>query len=83
MDIICCYYCNKPAVSLDHSWPWLQDATVCKEHHKKLDLIWKGIRKANKKGICKTCNQVIEKGQSIVGEKKERHHLSCNDWIKK
>jgi hypothetical protein len=31
-NIITCYYCDKPAVSLDHSWPYLQEHTTCAEH---------------------------------------------------
>jgi hypothetical protein len=29
--IIKCYNCNKPAVTLDHSWPYLQEKTLCAE----------------------------------------------------
>jgi len=35
-QIITCHYCEKPAVSLDHSYPYLQGATTCKEHHEQL-----------------------------------------------
>lgn len=35
-DIIRCTYCTKYAVSIDHSYPWQRESTVCKEHHKKL-----------------------------------------------
>lgn len=30
--IIRCSYCTKPAISLDHSWPYLQEATYCADH---------------------------------------------------
>jgi len=33
LKIIKCSYCDKPAVSLDHSWPYLQDETTCKKHY--------------------------------------------------
>lgn len=33
--IIKCFYCDIPAVSLDHSWPWLQEGTFCAKHFKE------------------------------------------------
>lgn len=35
-EIIKCYYCSEPAVSLDHSWPYLVSYTVCKEHDEQI-----------------------------------------------
>lgn len=31
-SIIRCSYCKRPAISLDHSWPYLQEATHCAWH---------------------------------------------------
>lgn len=77
MIIITCNYCDKPAISLDHSWPWLQENTTCEEHHEKLELIWHGIRKSRKEGICGLCKKDILKGQEIIGKGKGRIHLTC------
>ena len=33
--IITCSMCNKPAVSLDHLWPYYRDMNRCKEHYGK------------------------------------------------
>ncbi len=30
--VIPCTYCAKPAISLDHSWPYLTEATYCADH---------------------------------------------------
>lgn len=30
--IIKCSYCNRPAISLDHCWPYLTEATYCAHH---------------------------------------------------
>lgn len=30
--IISCSYCKNPAISLDHSWPYLTEATYCADH---------------------------------------------------
>ncbi len=32
LKIIKCVYCDNPAVSLDHLWPYCNDHTVCKNH---------------------------------------------------
>jgi len=34
LKIITCSYCDKPAVSLDHCYPYLQESTVCEDHFK-------------------------------------------------
>jgi hypothetical protein len=31
--IIECEYCNRPAASLDHFWPYMSDDNFCKEHY--------------------------------------------------
>jgi hypothetical protein len=31
-NVIKCHYCDKPAVRLDHSWPYLVGMTTCEEH---------------------------------------------------
>ena len=33
MNIITCSMCNKPAVSLDHYWPYYSDHCLCEEHY--------------------------------------------------
>ena len=30
--IIRCSYCKRPAISVDHCWPYLQEATYCGHH---------------------------------------------------
>lgn len=35
LKIIKCEYCDKPAVSLDHHWPYMSDTTVCAKHFKE------------------------------------------------
>lgn len=32
-----CSYCKKPAVRLDHSWPWMMGTTSCKDHLDRYD----------------------------------------------
>lgn len=35
MKIISCSMCEKPAVSLDHHWPYFHDYCRCKDHYGK------------------------------------------------
>lgn len=37
--IIRCSYCKRPAISLDHSWPHLQEATYCARHRNWQELM--------------------------------------------
>jgi len=37
--IIRCSYCKRPAISLDHSWPYLQEATYCARHRNWQELM--------------------------------------------
>lgn len=30
--VIRCSYCTQPAISVDHCWPYLQEATYCDQH---------------------------------------------------
>lgn len=34
MKIITCCKCNKPAVQLDHLWPYYDDQCLCEDHNK-------------------------------------------------
>lgn len=42
--IIRCSYCKRPAVSLDHCWPYLQEATTCAVHFGQRQKLCKGKR---------------------------------------
>ena len=35
MEIISCSMCEKPAVSLDHHWPYFSDYCRCADHFRK------------------------------------------------
>ena len=37
LSIILCSMCDKPAVSLDHHWPYDDDLNRCEKHHGKRD----------------------------------------------
>ena len=37
--IIRCSYCTKPAISLDHCWPYLQEASYCDKHRNWQELV--------------------------------------------
>ena len=36
LKIITCSYCDKPAVSLDHHYPYMADQNLCAEHYEAI-----------------------------------------------
>jgi hypothetical protein len=37
LKVVSCHYCHKPAVTLDHSYPWQTEYTACEDHLKEYD----------------------------------------------
>lgn len=44
--VITCTYCGKPAVMVDHCWPYLVESTVC-QRHKDMEA-WRWLGKVHK-----------------------------------
>lgn len=35
LEIISCAQCDKPAISLDHHWPYMSDYNYCEDHRRR------------------------------------------------
>ena len=46
--VISCTYCSKPAISLDHCWPYLAENTYCADHKETAAAACRGESVQNK-----------------------------------